>query len=69
MNDAEEDYEFYSILLKMFERIVPSPPQKSALELIETNIDSRLRFKMAFCASSLRDDISQWKAYTELEFM
>jgi hypothetical protein len=51
MNDTEEDYAFYSIRLKLFKSIAPTPAQKPALELIETNIDSRLRFKVAFCAS------------------
>lgn len=40
MNDTEEDYAFYSVRLKLFESIVPTPAQKPALELIETNIDS-----------------------------
>ncbi|MCO6414106.1 MAG: DUF2971 domain-containing protein [Thiogranum sp.] len=66
MNDKREGFELHSILSRSEEGRKCSADEQAVLDLVDTTIDTFLRFQMAFCATSLKDDISQWRAYTPL---
>ncbi len=66
MNDEMEGMDLHQVLVEVLELKYGSEECKKALELIETTIETYLRFQMSFSASTLKDDISQWRAYTQL---
>jgi len=66
MNDEMEGFDLHSVLTDVLQLKHGSDKCKSILELIDTTIDTYLRFQMLFSATSLKDDISQWRAYTKL---
>ncbi len=66
MNDEMEGFDLHSVLTEVLQLKHGSDECKNTLELIDTTIDTHLRFQMLFSATSLKDDISQWRAYTQL---
>jgi len=66
MNDEMEGFDLHAVLVEVLELKHGSEQCKKALELIDTTIETYLRFQMSFSASMLKDDISQWRAYTQL---
>ncbi|CAB1055355.1 hypothetical protein D1BOALGB6SA_88 [Olavius sp. associated proteobacterium Delta 1] len=66
MNDEMEGMDLHQVLAEVLELKYGSEKCKKTLELIETTIETYLRFQMSFSASTLKDDISQWRAYTHL---
>ena len=66
MNDEKEGYDLHEVLTEVLELKHGSEHCKQALNLIDQSIDVYLRHQLSFSASTLRDDISQWRAYTEL---
>lgn len=66
MNDETEGFDLHSVLTEILHLKYGSDECKSTLELIDTLIDTNLRFQMLFSATTLKDDISQWRAYTQL---
>lgn len=66
MNDEMEGFDLHGVLTEILHLKYGSEECKSTLELIDTLIDTHLRFQMLFSATTLEDDISQWRAYTKL---
>lgn len=66
MNDEMEGIELHKILSEVLGEKYGTEKCKSTLELVDSTIDVFLRFQMSFSASSLKDDISQWRAYTDI---
>lgn len=66
MNDEMEGMDLHQVLAEVLELKYGSEQCKKTLALIETTIETYLRFQMSFSASTLMDDISQWRAYTQL---
>ncbi len=66
MNDYMEGFHLHEVLAEVLELKYGSEKCKKTLELIDTTTDAHLRFQMSLCASTLKDDISQWRAYTKL---
>lgn len=66
MNDEMEGFDLHAVLAEVLKLKYGSEKCKSTLELIDTTIDTHLRFQMLFSATTLKDDISQWRAYTHL---
>ncbi len=66
MNDEMEGFDLHTVLAEVLALKYGSEKCKSTLKLIDTTIDTYLRFQMLFSATTLRDDISQWRAYTQL---
>lgn len=66
MNDEMEGFDLHQVLAEVLGLKFGEESCKKTLELIDTTIDTFLRFQMSFSASTLKDDISQWRAYTQL---
>lgn len=66
MNDEMEGFDLYSVLSEVLELKHGSEQCKNTLEWINDLIQVYLRHQMCFSASTLKDDISQWRAYTKL---
>ncbi|MBC7001729.1 DUF2971 domain-containing protein [Photobacterium sp. BZF1] len=66
MNDEMEGFELHQVLAEVLGLKYAEEQCKSALKLIDSTIDTYLRYQMSFSASTLKDDISQWRAYTTL---
>ena len=66
MNDEMEGYDLHSVLSDVLQMKYGSDECKSKLALVDKTIETHLRFQFSFRASTLKDDISQWRAYTEL---
>jgi Protein of unknown function (DUF2971) len=66
MNDEMEGFDLHQVLAEVLELKYGEESCTSALKLIDTTINTFLRFQMSFSASTLNDDISQWRAYTQL---
>ena len=66
MNDETEGFDLHSVLTEILHLKYGSDECKGTLDLIDTLIDTNLRFQMLFSATTLKDDISQWRAYTQL---
>ena len=66
MNDEMEGYDLHSVLSDVLQIKYGSDECKSKLALVDTTIGTHLRFQFSFSASTLSDDISQWRAYTKL---
>ena len=66
MNDEMEGFDLHQVLAEVLGFKYGEERCKSTLKLIDTTIDTFLRFQMSFSASTLKDDISQWRAYTTL---
>lgn len=66
MNDEMEGFDLHQVLAEVLGFKYGEDRCKSTLELIDTTINTFLRFQMSFSASTLKDDISQWRAYTNL---
>ncbi len=64
MNDEMEGFDLYEVLTEYVGSDVPS--QKTQLDLLRTTVETFLRWQLCFSASTLRDDISQWRAYTTI---
>jgi hypothetical protein len=62
MNDEMEGKELFEALKKISEKNLGS----SERNLFNILVATLTRWQFAFCASRLEDDISQWRAYTEL---
>jgi hypothetical protein len=43
-----------------------TPTNNSQLDLIKTSVETFLRRQLCFSASTLKDDISQWREYTPI---
>lgn len=66
MNDEMEGLDLHQVLTDVLPLKYGSEKCEKTLELIDTTIQTYLRFQMSFSASTLKDDISQWRAYTTL---
>jgi len=66
MNDEMEGFDLHEVLTEVLDLKYGSDECQQALKLVDTTINTYLRFQMSFSASTLKDDISQWRAYTEL---
>lgn len=64
MNDEMEGIELHKILSSVLHTKYEEKDYKKKLQLIETTINTHLRYQLSFSATLLRDDISQWRAYT-----
>lgn len=66
MNDEKEGFDLHAVLDEVLSvKHGPGNYEKS-LEIIEQFTDVLLRHQLAFCASTLKDDISQWRGYTSI---
>ena len=66
MNDRREGYAVRQFLENALGEIDSSEEMKAYKELMEEAAKIYQRYQYAFCASTLEDDLSQWRAYTEL---
>lgn len=66
MNDEKEGFDLHAVLTDVLQLKHGSEQCHEALKLIDQLIDTYLRLQLSFSASTLRDDISQWRAYTTL---
>jgi hypothetical protein len=66
MNDEMEGFDLHQALVEVLGLKFGEDSCKETLELIDKTIKTFLRFQMSFSASTLKDDISQWRAYTQL---
>lgn len=66
MNDEMEGFDLHEVLSEILCLKHGEEETKKALKLIDTTIETCLRFQLSFSASTLKDDISQWRAYTNL---
>lgn len=66
MNDETEGFDLHTVLTEVLQLKYGSDKCKNTLELIDSTIETHLRFQMLFSATTLKDDISQWRAYTQL---
>jgi len=66
MNDELEGKELHKILSSVLQTKYDEQDYQNKLSLIETTIDTHLRFQLSFSSTVLDDDISQWRAYTKI---
>lgn len=66
MNDEKEGYDLLQLLEEVLNEKHGADKCQKALALIEQFIETYIRHQFAFSASKLADDITQWRAYTEL---
>lgn len=66
MNDEMEGFDLKQVLEEVLHLKHGEENCRRSLHLIEETINTYLRTQMSFSASTLSDDISQWRAYTQL---
>lgn len=66
MNDEMEGFDLKQVLEEVLHLKHGEDNCRRTLNLIEETINTYLRKQMSFSASTLADDISQWRAYTQL---
>jgi hypothetical protein len=66
MNDEMEGFELYDVLREYLGLQASTPTNNSQLDLIKTSVETFLRWQLCFSASTLKDDISQWRGYTPI---
>jgi hypothetical protein len=66
MNDEMEGFDLHKVLAEVLGLKYGEDSCINTLKLIDTTIETHLRFQMSFSATVLKDDISQWRAYTGL---
>lgn len=66
MNDESEGYAVLGFIKTVLESQSEGGIQNESDSLIDHTARTYLRNQFAFCASSLDDDLSQWRAYTNL---
>lgn len=66
MNDEKEGFDLHEVLTEVLELKHGTDHCTQAFDLIDQSIDVYLRHQLSFSASILKDDISQWRAYTNL---
>ena len=65
MNDELEGYELGRVL-SVVAKNLGDDDRQYYLRFVEATLDVFIRWQFCFCASRLRDDISQWRGYTTL---
>lgn len=66
MNDEMEGFDLHQALEEVLELKYGADQCENTLKTVYELIDTYLRFQMSFSATTLKDDISQWRAYTAL---
>ncbi|MCU7943066.1 MAG: DUF2971 domain-containing protein [Candidatus Thiodiazotropha sp. (ex Cardiolucina cf. quadrata)] len=66
MNDEKEGFDLHSVLTEVLPLKYGTDRCQNTLNLIDQSIATHIRLQLAFSASTLKDDISQWRAYTQL---
>jgi len=66
MNDDREGYELHEVLERFLTDRHGENGAAKVLALVEETVTVFLRHQFVFCASTLQDDLSQWRAYSRL---
>lgn len=66
MNDEMEGFELYDVLREYLGLQENTHTNNSQLDLVKTSVEAILRWQLCFSASTLKDDISQWRGYTPI---
>lgn len=66
MNDDLEGFELHQVMAEVMHLKYGEDECTKKLQIIDSIIRDSLRLQLSFSATNLRDDISQWRAYTEL---
>ena len=66
MNDEMEGFDLHEVLTEILYLKHGEDETKKALNLLDSTIGSILRYQLSFSASTLKDDITQWRAYSNL---
>ena len=66
MNDETEGLDLHAVLTEVLALKHGSKQCTKTLDLIDTTIETHLRLQLLFSATTLEDNISQWRAYTKL---
>lgn len=66
MNDDREGYELHEVLKRFLTDRHGETGAAKVLALVEEAVTVLLRHQFVFCASTLQDDLSQWRAYSRL---
>lgn len=66
MNDDLEGFDLHRVMAEVMNLKNEGDEFKGKMFFVDSTIQESLRLQLIFSASSLRDDISQWRAYTTL---
>ena len=66
MNDEMEGFDLLAVLMDTLGLNEIVEDQRNEIEFLRTSVETYLRWQFCFCATSLRDDLSQWRAYSPL---
>lgn len=66
MNDDLEGFDLHRVMAEVMDMKYGDERCRKKMKMIDDIIKEYLRLQLSFSATRLRDDISQWRAYTEL---